>query len=152
VRGWTCWNTDTVDLQDAIAFAGAHHQSILATVRRDGRPQTSNVMHVVLDGRPVLSVTTDRAKTGNAARDPRVSLHVLGDSFWTYVVLDGTAELSPVAATVDDATVEGLVEYYRAIRGEHPDWSEYRAAMVAERRLLLRINPEHAYGRLPPSG
>jgi PPOX class probable F420-dependent enzyme len=138
-----------MDLATALAFAADHRRSILLTLRGNGRPQSSNVMHLVSDGRILVSVTDDRAKTRNARRDPRVSLHVLGPDFWSYAVLEGDAALSPVAAAPDDDTVEALVAYYRAAAGEHPDWDEYRAAMVADRRLLLTIEPTHAYGMLP---
>jgi PPOX class probable F420-dependent enzyme len=138
-----------MDLDTALAFAADHRRSILLTLRGNGRPQSSNVMHLVSEGRILVSVTDDRAKTRNARRDPRVSLHVLGPDFWSYAVLDGDAALSPVAAAPDDDTVEALVAYYRAAAGEHPDWDEYRATMVADRRLLLTIEPTHAYGMLP---
>jgi PPOX class probable F420-dependent enzyme len=138
-----------MDLDTALSFATDNRRSILLTLRGNGRPQSSNVMHLVSDGRILVSVTDDRAKTRNARRDPRVSLHVLGPDFWSYVVVEGDASLSPVAAAPDDDTVEALVGYYRAAAGEHPDWQEYRAAMVADRRLLLTVEPTHAYGMLP---
>jgi hypothetical protein len=75
-----------------------------------------------------------------------VSLHVTAPDFWSYVVVDGDAELSATAAADDDATVDDLVELYRSLQGEHPDWQAYRAAMVADRRLVIRIHPTHAYG------
>jgi hypothetical protein len=78
-----------------------------------------------------------------------VSLHVSAADFWSYVVIEGTAELTPPAAAPDDATVVELVDLYRAVQGEHPDWDEYRAAMVADRRLVLRLHPERAYGMVP---
>ena len=106
-------------------------------------------MHVVTDGTFEVSVTDDRAKTRNVRRDSRVSLHVSAPDFWSYVVVDGTAETLPVAAREDDATVEALVRYYRLAAGEHPDWDEYRRVMVEEQRLLLRITPQRAYGMLP---
>jgi hypothetical protein len=81
-------------------------------------------------------------------RDPRVSLYVVGDNFFQYVVLEGMAELSPVARDPHDATVDQLVGYYRAGSGEHDNWDEYRAAMVAEHRLTLTIRPEYAYGMI----
>ncbi|MFC5381178.1 PPOX class F420-dependent oxidoreductase [Aquipuribacter nitratireducens] len=140
-----------MELPTALAFATEHRRSVLVTLRRDGRPQSSNVMHVVQDGCLVVSVTDDRAKTRNARRDARVSLHVSAPDFWSYVVIDGTAELTPVAADPGDATVEALVGYYRDAAGEHPDWDDYRREMVRERRLLLRVRPEHAYGMLPRS-
>jgi PPOX class probable F420-dependent enzyme len=138
-----------VELPTALAYATEHRRSVLITLRRDGRPQSSNVMHVVQAGWLVVSVTDDRAKTRNARRDPRVSLHVSAEDFWSYVVVEGTAELMPVARDPHDATVEALVSYYRAAAGEHPDWDEYRAVMVREGRLLLRVRPERAYGMLP---
>ena len=78
-----------------------------------------------------------------------MSLHVLADDFWSYVVLEGEAELSPVAADPHDATVDVLVDYYRALSGEHPDWDDYRRAMVADRRQVLSVRPTYAYGMLP---
>lgn len=135
-----------MDIDTAVAFAAGNSRSILVTLRGNGRPQSSNVLHTVVDGRPTVSVTADRAKVRNVARDPRVSLHVLGPDFWSYVVIEGTASLSPVAQAADDDTVGRLVAYYRALQGEHPNWAEYRQAMVADRRLLLTITAEHAYG------
>ena len=93
-----------------------------------------------------VSVTDSRAKVRNVRRDPRVSIHVTADDFWSYAVLEGDAELTPVAASPGDATVDELVEYYRALNGEHPDWDDYRAAMVDDQRLVLRLRPTHAYG------
>lgn len=141
-----------MDLDVAVRFATENRRSVLVTIKRDGRPQSSNVMHVVDDGTFLVSVTDDRAKTRNARRDPRVSLHVSAPDFWSYVVVDGRADLTPVAADPGDDTVDALVAYYRAAAGEHPDWDEYRRVMVAEKRLLLRVTPEHAYGMLPSRG
>ena len=94
-------------------------------------------------------MTEDRAKTKNLRRDHRAELYVVGDSFWQYAVFDGSAQLSPPAANPDDDVVEGLVDVYRQIRGEdHPNWDEYRAAMVAERRVVLNFHPVSAYGLL----
>ncbi len=138
-----------VDLDVALGFATDNRRSVLITLRQDGRPQSSNVMHVVTDGTVEVSVTDDRAKTRNARRDPRVSLHVSAPDFWSYVVLEGAATMTPAAEASDDDTVEALVRYYRRAAGEHPDWQEYRRTMVQERRLLLRITPERAYGMLP---
>ena len=123
---------------------------MLATIKRDGRPQLSNVGYAFDGTGPLIrvSVTADRAKTRNLAADPRASLHVTSPDFWSWVVVEGTAELTPPAAAPDDATADELVEYYRGISGEHPDWAEYRAAMVTERRLVVRLRPEHTYGQL----
>jgi PPOX class probable F420-dependent enzyme len=139
-----------MELREGLAFASERSQGVLVTRRSDGRAQLSNILyHLSSTDDPVvrISVTESRAKTRNLRRDPVASLYVPGASFWTYVVLDGTAELSEVAAAPDDDTVEELVALYRAIRGEdHPDWAEYRAVMVSERRLVARIRPAHAYG------
>ncbi|MFT4867301.1 MAG: hypothetical protein ACI8RE_003503, partial [Ilumatobacter sp.] len=80
--------------------------------------------------------------------DPRASLHVNRDDFWAYVVVEADVELTPVAASVDDDTVDQLVEYYRAVAGEHDNWDEYRQAMVDDQRLILTLTPTHAYGML----
>ena len=141
-----------MDLADAVSYATSNRRSVLITLRRDGRPQSSNVMHVVNEGTFDVLVTDDRAKTQNVRRDPRVSLHVSAPDFWSYVVVDGTAETTPVARHTDDETVDALVRYYRAAAGEHPDWDAYRRVMVQEHRLLLRITPERAYGMLPQHG
>jgi len=138
-----------MDLDSALGFAAANRRSILITVRRNGRPQSSNIFHVVQGGRLLVSAVVERAKARNAARDPRVSVHVLGPDFWSYAVIEGRAALTPVAAAPDDPTVDALVAYYRAAQGEHPDWAQYRAAMVAEHRLLITVTPEHCYGTLP---
>ncbi len=133
-----------------LAFVAENRWGVLATVKRDGRPQLSNVgyAHDRQTGVIRVSVTADRAKTRNLQGDPRVTLHVTSRDFWTWVAVEGTAELTPVAADPHDATVEELITYYRGISGEHEDWDEYRAAMVADRRLVVRFRPEHTYGQL----
>ena len=136
-----------MELNDALAFARDRNQGVLVTLKRDGRPQLSNITYVTGDDGVIrISVTESRAKTANARRDPRVSLHVTRDDFWAYTVIEGRAELTPAATDPTDATVEELVEYYRTARGEHPDWDEYRQVMVEEGRLVLRLHPERAYG------
>ncbi len=121
-------------------------RAVLATIRRDGRPQLSNVGYA-WDGTQVrVSVTDGRAKTHNLRRDPRAALHVSTPDLGAYVVLDAGAVLSPVAADPHDATVDALVDLYRAIAGEHEDWDGYRRAMVEEGRLVLTLVPTHSYG------
>ncbi|MGW3728062.1 PPOX class F420-dependent oxidoreductase [Streptomyces sp. NPDC000851] len=124
------------------------HSGVLVTLRRDGRPQLSNVMHAYYpEERTIrISVTDDRAKTRNLRRDPRASYHVTTADRWAYTVVDGTSDLSPVAADPYDETVEELVRLYRDIGGEHPDWDDYRAAMIRDRRLVVRLRVERAYG------
>jgi PPOX class probable F420-dependent enzyme len=133
-----------------LALVAEHRWGVLATVKRDGRPQLSNVGYAYdgAEGVVRVSVTADRAKTRNLERDPRVTLHVASRDFWSWVAVEGTAELTPVAADPHDATVEELITYYRGVSGEHDDWDDYRAAMVRERRLVVRFRPEHAYGQL----
>ncbi|MET8280951.1 PPOX class F420-dependent oxidoreductase [Micromonospora sp. NPDC005174] len=126
---------------------------VLATIKRDGRPQMSTVVYSFDSAAGLIrvSVTDGRAKTANLRRDPRASFHVASEDGWAYAVVEGRAELTSPAADVDDATVEELVGLYRSLRGEHPDWAEYRSAMVAERRLVLRLHVERIYG-MPPRG
>ena len=97
---------------------------------------------------PSRSVTADRAKTRNLERDPRASLHVTADDFWSYCVIEGDVTMTPTAADPYDDTVETMVSWYRAMSGEHPDWDDYRAAMVRDGRRLVTLTPTHAYGML----
>ncbi|MFF1549332.1 PPOX class F420-dependent oxidoreductase [Streptomyces sp. NPDC058291] len=121
---------------------------VLVTLKRDGRPQLSNVSHRYYPDEGVIriSVTDDRAKTRNLRRDPRASYHVTAPDRRAYTVAEATADLTPVAADPYDETVEELVRLYRDVLGEHPDWEDYRAAMVRDRRLVLRLRVERAYG------
>ncbi len=128
------------------ALLADRNQGVLTTLKRDGRPQLSNVSYTYADGVVRISVTAGRAKTRNLLRDPRASFYVCAPDFRSYVVAEGTAELTPVASASDDATVDELVDVYRSIAGEHPDWAEYRAAMVADQRLVVRIPVDRVYG------
>jgi len=142
-----------MDLTEALTFIRDRTQGVLATIRSNGRPQLSNIMYVPGDeGMLRISVTDDRAKTANLRRDPRASLYVVGDNFYQYVVVEAQADLTPVAADPHDATVDALVAYYKAAIGEHPDWDEYRASMVTDKRLLVVLRPERAYGMVPSAG
>ena len=117
--------------------------------KSEGPPQSSNIDYDVrADAVILVSVTDGRAKTANIRRTPRVSLHVNRADFWAYAVVEADVTLLPVAQSPDDATADALVEYYRAVAGEHDDWDEYRRAMVADGRLLLELRPTHAYGML----
>jgi len=124
---------------------------VLATIKRDGRPQLSNVSYH-FDPRAQtfqVSITEPRAKTRNLRRDPRASIHVSSDDGWAYAVAEGDAILTPPAASTRDDTVEGLIALYRNISGEHPDWDEFRQAMVDDRRVLMTLPISHVYG-MPP--
>ena len=138
-----------MELNDALEAARANRESVLVTIRRNGRPQLSNVLHAVdEDGLIRISTTADRAKFKNLQREPWAALHLNGKNHWSYAVIEGDVTLSDVAAEPDDAAVDELVELYRSLAGEHDDWDDYRAAMVSEQRAVVRIRPTRAYGAL----
>jgi PPOX class probable F420-dependent enzyme len=137
-----------MELAQALAFAKARKQGVLTTIRRDGRPQLSNIMYATRDDDFLISVTESRAKTKNLRRDPRAALYVPGENFWSFVVLDGVVELSGVATHVDDDVTGQLVDYYRRGAGEHPDWDDFKATMVKEGRVLATLRPTTAYGMI----
>lgn len=139
-----------MDLAQALRICAERHQAVLVTQRRDGRPQLSNIVYALGDDGVVrISVTETRAKTKNLRREPAATLYVPGDSFWAYLVLDGTAELSATATDPHDAVADELCVLYReASGGEHPDWEEFRSVMVQERRLVVHFSPTHAYGNM----
>ena len=136
-----------------LALTSARNIGALATIKSDGRPQLSTV-NFTLDlatTRARISVIDGLATVHNLRRDPRASIFVGSPDGWTYAVLEGTVELSAVALVSDDETVEELVEVFRAIRGEdHPDWADYRASMVADRRLVATLSVEAVYGLARP--
>jgi PPOX class probable F420-dependent enzyme len=145
--------TRRVDLNDLLHFVRPLHHFTLVTYRGDGRLQMSPVTGGVdSDAKLVVSTYPDRAKAINLRRDPRCSLLVHGDD-WddAYVQVDGRAEVLDMPSK---AAEDGLVEYFRCISGEHPDWEEYRAAMRRQGKSLIRITPEHwgpiATGGFPP--
>jgi PPOX class probable F420-dependent enzyme len=133
-----------IELERARSFLKDHNGGILATLKRDGRPQLSNVLYLLDDdGRIKVSVTQTRAKTRNLRRDPRATLHVQGRDWYEFMVVDGTVEF------IEGPGVgEALRDLYRKLRGEHPDWAEYDAAMIKDERLVLSISISHAYGHL----
>lgn len=139
-----------MEISQALEAARARQQSVLTTIKRDGLPQLSNVVHAVDEtGLVRVSITATRAKYHNLRRTPWAALHVNGHDFWSYAVLECDAELSAVATDPHDATVEELVTLYRAVAGkDHPDWDDYRRAMVADQRVVLRLLPRRAYGLL----
>lgn len=129
-----------MDLDEARSFLREHHRGILATLRRDGRPQMSAIsIGVDAEGRAVISSRETAYKVRNLRRDPRASVCVTSDDFWKWVQVDGTASI----LSLPDA-MEPLVDYYRTISGEHPDWDDYRRAMQQQQRVLVRIDIERA--------
>ncbi len=142
---------DRVDRQALLEFVRPRHKCLLVTTRADGRPQTSPVTcGVDPEGRIVVSTYPERAKARNVRRDPRVTVCVLSDDWdGPYVQIDGRAEVLDMPSALD-----GLVEYFRCISGEHPDWDEYRDAMARQNKSLIRVNIERwgpiATGGFPP--
>ena len=141
-----------VTLDELLGFVRPRHHAIVITTRRDGRPQASPVTcGVDGEGRIVIATYPERAKTRNARRDPgHVSVLILSDDFGgPWVQVDGTAEVLDVPEAI-----EALVDYFRSISGEHPDWPEYREAMLKQGKSLLRITPDRwspvATGGFPP--
>ncbi|HCB06852.1 MAG TPA: PPOX class F420-dependent oxidoreductase [Nocardioides sp.] len=142
-----------VTRDELLDFVRTRHHLMLVTTRRDGRPQLSPVTGGVdAAGRIVVSTYPDRAKVTNLRRDPRASVMVLSEE-WSdaWVQVDGTAEVLDMPSQEAE---DGLVDYYRCISGEHPDWDEYRAAMHRQGKSLIRITPERwgpvARGGFPP--
>jgi PPOX class probable F420-dependent enzyme len=130
-----------VEREQLLDFVRTRHHLILVTTRADGRPQLSPVTGGVdAEGRIVVSTYPDRAKATNLRRDPRASVLVLSDE-WNdaWVQVDGTAEVLDMPS---QGAEDGLVEYFRCISGEHPDWDDYRAAMRRQGKSLVRITPE----------
>jgi PPOX class probable F420-dependent enzyme len=130
-----------MDLDAARDFLRTHHRSVLATTRRDGRPQLSPIAHGVGDdGRVLVSSREPAYKVRNIRRDPAVSLIAVSEGWYgDWIQVDGTADI----VSLPDA-MELLVDYYRRVAGEHPDWGEYRRAMADEKRCLIRITVERA--------
>ncbi|MFC9440130.1 PPOX class F420-dependent oxidoreductase [Nocardia sp. NPDC057030] len=142
---------DKVEHSALLEFLRERHRGVLVTSRADGSPQLSPVTcGLDAEGRIVVSTYPSRAKTRNARRDPQVSICVLSDD-WNgpYVQVDGRAEVLDMPEALD-----GLVDYFRGISGEHPDWDEYRAAMARQNKSLIRIHIERwgpiATGGFPP--
>jgi PPOX class probable F420-dependent enzyme len=126
---------------EARAFLTDHHNAVLATLRRDGRPQLSVVFATVDEqGRVIISTRQTAIKTKNLRRDPRVSVIVMSPGFYgEWAQVEGTAEIVEQPEALDL-----LVDYYRRMAGEHDDWDDYRAAMVREQRVLVRFEIERA--------
>jgi PPOX class probable F420-dependent enzyme len=126
-----------MDLDEARAYVRANHHAVLSTMRRDGTPQMSPVACAVDDaGRVVVSSRETAVKTKNVRRHPQAWLCVFPDSFFGgFVQVEGAVEVVSLPEAMD-----GLVDYYRAVGGEHPDWDDYRAAMEREQRVLIRLD------------
>jgi len=121
---------------------------VLATIKSDGRPQLSPVTPFYDRDAGVIyvSMTEGRAKTANLRRDPRAALEVTSAEGWEWATAEGTATLIGPGTDPGGPEVDALVDYYRRAAGEHPDWNEYRAVMVSDRRVLLAMTVDHVYG------
>lgn len=138
-----------MDLNSALVWAEDRSDAVLITIRADGRPQSSDISYSLDAGVFAISVTHDRAKSANMRRDNRVVLHLTDRASWSYLSFDGTVEMTSPALDPNDATTNALVQYYERVAGEpHSDWAEYRAAMVAEGRVLVSFTPTSAVGQL----
>ncbi|MFH8795911.1 PPOX class F420-dependent oxidoreductase [Streptomyces sp. NPDC017941] len=133
---------------DPRALLAESRLGVLATIKADGRPQLSPVTPFYDRGADVIqvSMTEGRAKTANLRRDPRATLEVTRPDGWAWATAEGTATLTGPGSDPHGPEVEALVRYYRAAAGEHPDWDEYRAVMVADRRVLMTMAVTHVYG------
>jgi PPOX class probable F420-dependent enzyme len=130
-----------MDINEARTFLKTNHRAVLATYHQDGRPQLTPVLVGVDEaGWAIISTRETAYKTHNMRRDPRVSLCVFNDGFFgDWIQIEGEAEVISLPTAM-----EGLVSYYRTVAGEHPDWEDYRAAMLREKRVLVRIDILHA--------
>ena len=133
---------------DPYALLAQSRLGVLATIKSDGRPQLSPVTPYYdrEAGLIYVSMTEGRAKTANLRRDPRATLEVTSADGWSWATAEGTATLTGPSTDPDGPEVDALVEYYRKAAGEHPDWAEYRAVMVADRRVLMAMTVERVYG------
>jgi len=140
-----------VALDAALEYTAGIQSGAIITIRRDGRPQSSDVHHGVIEGSIVFSVLPTRAKVFNIERDPRVVYHVSNPADGSYLSFDGTAEVSAIATSTDSPSIKILADAFRAVaRKEHPDWDEFNAAMVAEKRRAITVNPTSVVGLIRP--
>lgn len=138
-----------MNLSTAIGWAAARKHAALITIRKDGRPQSSDIVYAIDGNSFLISLTDDRAKTRNLRRDPRAVLHLSDPASWSYLSFDGTVELSAVTTSATDQTSDALVAYYEAVAGKaHPDWTEYRQAMIDDKRLIANFTPTSVVGQL----
>jgi PPOX class probable F420-dependent enzyme len=133
---------------DPRALLAESRLGVLATIKKDGRPQLSPVtpFYDGSAGAIHVSITEGRAKTANLRRDPRAALEVTSADGWAWATAEGTVTLTGPSSDPDGPEVQALVDYYRAAAGEHPDWAEYRAVMVADRRVLMTLHIDKVYG------
>jgi PPOX class probable F420-dependent enzyme len=133
---------------DPRALLAESRIAVLATIKANGLPQLSPVTpyYDVAAGVIYVSMTEGRAKTANLRRDPRAAIEVTSSDGWAWATAEGSVTLTGPGADPDGPEVEALVDYYRSAAGEHPDWTEYRSVMVADRRVLMALTVDRVYG------
>ena len=138
-----------MDLNDAVNWAVDTHHAILVTLRKDGRPQSSDIAYAVIDGKFCISATRSRAKTINLLRDNRAVLHITSPDTWSYVSFDGSAEITKTAKVPDDNVCQELAHVFTAIqKKDHPNWDEFNQAMIEDERLVIKFIPTTAVGQI----
>ena len=138
-----------MDLNKAISWASTTHHGVLITLRKDGRPQSSDIAYAVIGGKFCISATATRAKTINLLRDNRAVLHITSQETWSYISFDGVAEITQTAQLPEDPVCKELATVFTAIqKKQHPDWDEFNQAMINDKRLVIRFVPESAVGQI----
>jgi PPOX class probable F420-dependent enzyme len=139
--------TESTEFDPHALLAGSR-LGVLATIKRDGLPQLSPITpYYDREAETIyVSMTEGRAKTANLRRDPRAALEVTSADGWSWATAEGSVTLTGPGTDPEGPEVQALVDYYRAAAGEHPDWAEYRAVMVADRRVLMALRVERVYG------
>tara|TARA_B100001123_G_C15015671_1_gene909381 strand:- start:8 stop:457 length:450 start_codon:yes stop_codon:yes gene_type:complete len=139
----------SMEVTTAVEWAQEKNHGILITIRKDGRPQSSDISYAVMQGKFCISATKNRAKTKNLLRDARAVLHVTSPQTWSYVSFDGRVEVTEKAKEPNDLVCQELAAIYIAIqKKEHPDWEEFNEAMVKDQRLVIRFIPETSVGQV----
>ena len=138
-----------MDLNDAVNWAVDTHHGVLITLRKDGRPQSSDIAYAFIEGKFCISVTRRRAKTINLLRDNRAVLHITTPDTWSYVSFDGSAEITETAKVPSDNVCLELANVFTTIqKKDHPDWDEFNQAMINDERLVIRFVPTTAVGQI----
>lgn len=138
-----------MDLEKAISWSSNTHHGVLITLRKDGRPQSSDIAYAVIGGKFCISATETRAKTKNLLRDNRAVMHITSPETWSYISFDGVAEITQTAQQLEDPVCKELATVFTAVqKKEHPDWNEFNRAMINDKRLVIRFVPNSAVGQI----
>ena len=138
-----------MELENAFSWASTIHHGVLITLRKDGRPQSSDIAYAVIGGKFCISATSTRAKTKNLLRDNRAVLHITSLETWSYISFDGVAEITQTAQQPEDPVCKELATVFTAIqKKQHPDWDEFNQAMINDKRLVIRFVPDSAVGQI----